>query len=126
MASLYVDQRLSSVQIAARIGCSKSYVLLNLKRLGLLRKKGEALTNPENYRNPVPPNGCRVADGKLTTHQAEIKVCRMIVDLIDRQGFNYLKTAQYLSKKGIKNRRGAPLWHHYTVSRIYLRWKGKL
>lgn len=126
IASLYVDKRLSSAQIAAQFGCSKSFVLLNLKRLGLLRKKGEAQTDPANYRSTSVPFGHRVVDGKLTTHSAEIKVCRIIIEMIDRQGLNYLKTAQALSQKGIKNRRGGAQWHHYTVSQIYRRWKGKL
>jgi len=127
ITSLYTEKRLSTPQIAERLGCSKSYVITTLKRAGLLRKKGPAQTDPKNYRNPIAPYGFRVnPDGQLVTYPAELKVCRLIVDLVDRQGKNFLGASQYLTRKGIKNRRGLTVWHHYTVSRIYRRWQGKL
>ena len=126
IASLHLDSHLSTAQIAERVGCSKAYVILILKRAGLLRPKTKAQTNPLNYRNPVAPYGYRLVDGKLAPDSKELKVCRLIVDLMARQGFSSLKTAQYLTQKGAKNRRGASKWHNYTVSRIYARWKGRL
>jgi hypothetical protein len=126
IAALYIKDRLSTPQIAEKLACSKSFVITTLKRQGLLRCKSAAQTDPTNYRNPAPPYGYRVADGKLTPHPAEMKICRLIVSLIDDRGHNYLQAAQHLLQKQVKNRRGQVVWHHYTVSRIYARWKGKL
>lgn len=126
IAKLYLEQRLSSAQIAQKLGCTKGYILLNLKRLGLLRRKSEAKTDPTNYRSSNPPYGFRIADHKLVTYAAEIKVCRMIVDLIDRKGLNKSQAAERLIQKGIKNRAGVVNWRNSTVTRIYKQWKNKL
>jgi hypothetical protein len=69
--------------------------------------------------------GYRVVEGKVLTHPAELRVCRLIVDLVARQSMNYLTVSQYLTAKGVRNRRGTSVWHNYTVCRIYVRWKGK-
>ena len=126
LTSLYVEKRFSTKQIAEQLGCSKAFVIITLKRAGLLRRKGEAMTLPDNYRCHQPPYGHKVVGGKLVLHPGEIKVCRHIIDLIDRRGLNYLKTGQRLVQEGVKNRRGTFVWHNYTVRRIYDRWKDKL
>ncbi len=126
IVSLYAEKGLSTFQVAQQLGCSKSFVITTLKRNGLLRQGARTQTDPENYRNAAPPFGYRVSQGKLVPNSVELKICRKIVDLINRQGWTYLRVAQLLCEKGIKNRHGTPVWHHYTVSRIYKRWKGKV
>jgi hypothetical protein len=44
---LYVDEGLSSTQVAARLGYSKKFVITTLKRLKLLRPKIGSHTNPK-------------------------------------------------------------------------------
>jgi hypothetical protein len=126
ICSFYVEKRLSTAQVAMHFGCSKTFVITALKRRGLLRPMAQALTNPNNFRHAIAPYGYRVAAGTLLPHNAELKVCRMIVDLIDRREMSQCQAAQYLMKKGIKGRNGRTNWHNNTVGRIYTRWKGKL
>ena len=126
IATLYAENKLSASQVAKHFGCSKTFVITTLKRRGLLRPMAAAATNPQNFRHAIAPYGYRVVDGKLLPHPAELKVCRMIVNLIDRQEMGQRQAAQVLMKKGIRGRNGRTNWHNITVGRIYARWKGKL
>jgi hypothetical protein len=114
-------------QIAERLGCSKSFAPLTLKQQGLLRRpKGIAQINPRNYRNPIPPYGYQVIEGRLVPSPEEMKVCHLIVDLIDRQGLNYSDVSRRFKEGRVLNRRGTPKWHHQSISNVYARWKGKI
>ena len=126
IASLYTDKELTTSQVAKQLGCSKSYVVTSLKRRGLLRHKSISKINPNNYRSSMAPYGYRVVAGRLAPHAAEMKICRLVVELMDRRGMNQIQVVEHLSKKGFKNRGGKTTWHNQTVSRIYTRWKGKL
>jgi hypothetical protein len=126
IARLHTKDALSSAQIARRLGCSKTFVITTLKRLKLLRPMKESQSNPKNYRRAIAPYGFRIVDGKLAPSRPEMKVCRLIVDLMDRRGLTSVQAAQFLEGRGLKGRNGRPSWHNTTVSRIYARWKGKL
>jgi hypothetical protein len=81
---------------------------------------------PTNYRRAIAPYGFRIIDGRLASNPSEMKICRLIVDLVDRRGLTCVQAAQVLEAKGLKGRNGLVKWHNYTVSRIFARWKGKL
>lgn len=126
IAELHTKNGLSAAQIAKQLGCSKTLIITTLKRLGVLQKKCGAQTRGKNYRNATPPYGFLVVDGKLASHPAEMKICRLIVDLVERRGLTCVEAARALEAKGLKGRNGLVKWHNYTVSRIFARWKGKL
>ena len=126
IAELHAKDGLSCAQIAEQLGCSKTLVITTLKRMRLLQPMQGSQTKVSNYRNNVPPYGFRVVDGSLVTNLSEIKICRMIVDFVERRGLTCVQAAQALEAKRVKGRNGLVKWHNYTVSRIFARWKGKL
>ena len=75
---------------------------------------------------PVPPYGYSVQNGKLVANKSELKVCRLVVELVERNGLQQNAVARELSKRGLKNRAGKTEWNSKTVFNIYKRWKGKL
>ena len=126
IVDFHVKDGLSGSQIAEKLGCSKTLIITTLKRLGMLRSMKGSQSVPTNYRRAIAPYGFRIVDGRLATNRPEIKVCRLIVELIDRRGSTYSEVAGVLESKRIKGREGRSTWHTTTVSRIYARWKGKL
>ena len=126
IADLHTKDALSAAQIAERLGCSKTFVITTLKRLKVLRPMKGSQSVPTNYRRAIAPYGFRLVDGKLAPERTEMKICRLIVDLIDRRGLTCVQAAQVLEGRGLKGRNGRPVWHNTTVSRIHARWKGKL
>ena len=84
------------------------------------------MTNPENYRHHCPPYGYKVRGGKLVIDNQELKICRLVVELIERQGFGIRETGREITKRGYKNRQGNHSWGHFVVKRIFDRWRGKL
>jgi transposase len=117
---------LSCAQIAEQMDCSKTLVITTLKRLGVLQAKKGSRTKPENYRSRVAPYGFRVVDGKLVSSRSEMKICRLVVELVERRGLNLRQAAKVLEAKGLKGMSGLRSWHKETIGRIYARWKGKL
>jgi hypothetical protein len=83
-------------------------------------------TNPENYRCRVPPYGYSIKAGKLTPNKAELRIARMVVELVGRQGKSANWTAQEFGRKGYKARSGRATWDHSTIRSIFKRWKDKL
>jgi transposase len=124
---LYVEKGLSAAQIAKRLNFSESLIASKLDDLGL---KGcfeiKRNQNPENYRLPVAPYGYLVRDGKLLTNTKELVICRLVVNLIDRDGLSHSEAARELSRKGFKTRIGKSKWDSKTIYNIYHRWKGKI
>jgi len=75
----------------------------------------------------------RSADGllrssiqKIVPYKVEVKVGRIIVRLIEREGLNYSQTIRVLNERGIKKRDPNSVWRPFLISKIYRRWKGKL
>lgn len=123
----YVKEGLSASQIAAHYGVSKGVIISWLNRLKISAKtpKGR-MTNPNNYRHHNPPYGYKVKDGKLVLNNAELKICRTVVELMGRKKCAARETARELTSRGFKNRRGKSTWGHLIVQQIFKRWKDKL
>jgi hypothetical protein len=84
------------------------------------------MTNPENYRYRVAPYGFSIQAGKLTPNRLEMKICRLVVERIQREGQTQCEVARELSRRGYKNRAGNLKWDSRTVFNILNRWKDKL
>jgi hypothetical protein len=56
----------------------------------------------------------------------EVKVCRLVVDLIGRKGMSLAGTTRFLMTSKIKNRKGKAVWYPAMIRRIFIHWKGKL
>ncbi len=123
----FVENGLSSVQIARKYGVSKTVILSCLHQMGVrVQTPAGRSNNPENYRLKVPPYGYRIHDGRLVLNKPELKICRLVVELIARKGFSGAATARELGAKGYKNRNKSTKWDHSTVRNIFERWKNKL
>lgn len=124
---LYEEDGLSSTQIARRFGVSRAAILTRLHGLGIRDQSGtKRAVNPKNYRMRVPPYGYSIRDGKLVPNKVELKICRLIVELVQRHGMKQNAVARELSKRGYKNRAGNKNWNSKTVFNIFKRWKDKL
>jgi hypothetical protein len=126
IVKLYVEEHKSAEQIAAEVGCSKTMVVTTLKRAKCLRPKKGARVIPSNYRHHVIPYGYRKVDNALMVNPKEVRICRLIVDLIERKKMNVSGVVKFLTTSKIKNREGKAVWYPAMIRRIFARWKGKL
>ena len=124
-SDLYLKEGLSAAQIAQRIGCSKTTVLERLRKQGISNGSGRR-TNPKNFRLHHPPFGFSKLEGSLVPNKAEMRICRLVVELRDRQKMSTRETAEELMRREIRNRRGVVYWTHVAVGRIFNQWKGKI
>lgn len=125
--SLYLDQGLSAAQIARECDVAKSVIVGLLNRGGIRPgRQSSRSNNPENYRLKVPPYGYQIRVGKLVPNKSEMRLCRLVVELIARQGFSANAAAKELGKRGYKNRSGHTKWDHSTIQNIFKRWNSKL
>ena len=117
--NLFEIERLSVKQIAMKLGVAKTFVLKHLKRLNVKTEVGKSrMTNPNNFRHHNPPYGYTVREGKLVVSRNELRVCRMVVELLGRQKKSARESARILVDKNIKNRRGEIKWVHLVVQQI--------
>jgi len=124
---LYVEKGLSAAQIALQYGVAKSVILARLGNLGIRSGAGvNRSTNPDNYRCRIAPYGYSILAGRLVASKSELRICRLVVDLMRTQGLSANATAKELSRRGIKSRSGRPQWDHSTILSIFKRWKDKL
>lgn len=124
---LFLDEGLSAPQISRKYNVSKATILSTLHRMGVrVQTQAGRITNPNNYRVRNPPYGFRIQEGRLVLNKSEIRICRLVVELIARQGFSKIAVARELGLKGYKNRIGDTKWDHSTVRNIFERWKNKL
>jgi predicted transcriptional regulator len=126
IAEMSIKDGLSASQVAEKLGISRTAVLEKLHALGIRNEalKGERMTNPNNYRAAVAPYGYRKVDGQLVANKKELRICRLVVRLINEQELSLNGTARDLMQKNIKN--GNVWWDHSMVVSIYKRWNGKL
>ena len=125
--SLYLDKSLSAAQIAKEFEVAKSVIVGILNRGGIRPGlKTSRVNNPENYRLRVAPYGYKIRDGKLAPSKTEMKLCRLVVELVKRKGLSANAVAKELGIRGYQNRSGAAKWDHSTVISIFKRWKDKL
>lgn len=123
---LFVQKRLSASQIGRRFGVAKSIILKLLNEAGVRIGKVGRSTDPKNYRNNSPPYGYMIRDRKLVLNKAEMKICRMVVELRSRRGYSTTQVAKELERLGYKNRKGNTVWNTATVLNIFERWNGKI
>lgn len=125
--ALYLEKGLSAAQIGKQLGIPNQTVLNQLKRDGfrLGGNKGR-LANPDNYRLAYAPYGFSKKDGRLIPNKAELKICRLVVQLRNNSKMSFHEVAKELMRGGIKNRDESISWNHATAGRIYKRWNGKL
>jgi len=124
---LYVEGGYSSAQIARKFGVAKSVIVSRLHDAGV--KPGRGVTrsnNPENYRCRVAPFGFSIKDGRLVPNRSELRICRLVVELMGRKKWTASATAKELGSKGYKNRYGNARWDHSSVIGIFKKWNGKL
>ncbi len=123
----YLKDGLSASQIATHYGVSKSVIIGWVNRLKIGSKSAQGrMTNPINFRHHNPPFGYKVKDNKLVLNGAELKICRVIVDLMGRKMRGLRETARELECRGFKTRRGRSKWGHFVVQQIFNRWRDKL
>jgi hypothetical protein len=109
------------------MGVGKTLILSRLKSMGIRVETGRnRMTNPNNFRHHNPPYGYQVKDGKLVLNKSELKVCRLVVELIGRKNKSARETARELINKKLKNRNGDINWGHLVVQKIFKRWKDKI
>ncbi len=123
---MYVVNGLSASQIASHFRVSRASIFTRLHSLGIRNGDGGRAANPDNYRQSVAPYGYCVKDGKLLPSKSEVRICRLVVDLIERQNKTHSEVARELSRLGYKNRAGKKEWNSKTIFNIYNRWKNKI
>jgi hypothetical protein len=125
--ALYLEKHLSAAQIAKHYGVSKSMIIAGLSRLGVrLGTNVGRSTDPENYRHHMPPYGFAVRKGRLVPDKSEMRICRLVVELVERQRLSMCGAARELERRGYKNKVGRVKWDHKTIKAILNRWKNKL
>ncbi|MBX2986285.1 MAG: hypothetical protein KF802_00165 [Bdellovibrionaceae bacterium] len=106
---LYVNEALSASQIAGKFGVSKTFIVGVINRLKIGPKSSVGRkTNPNNYRHHNPPYGYAVRNGKLVLNNAEVKICRAVVELMGRKKQGARSAARVLEEKGFKNNHACP------------------
>jgi hypothetical protein len=123
---LYVEKGLSSNQIAEKLGVSKTSVIQGMHGVGIRPGARAPSTDPLNYRCHTPPYGYQVKNGHLIIYKPEIKICRLVVQLIGNQKYSASKAARELTARHFVNKQGTTYWDHRIVKRIFNRWNGKL
>ncbi len=124
---LYEKQGLSASQIAEHFGVAKSVILRRLRQLGIDTEKGyRRQSNPNNYRRSKAPYGYKIKNHKLVLNRSEMKVCRLVVEMMGRENKGARETAREIMKRGFKNRQGEVSWGHLVVQQILKRWNGKI
>jgi IS30 family transposase len=124
---LYLEKGVAAAKIAEKFGVSKSTVLKALHAENVrLGTGGRKLNGPNDYRLHKAPYGYSIKQGKLVLNAAQLRICGLVVELIDRQGMSCNGVAKELVRRGFKNKAGRVGWDHKTVKLIYKRWKTKL
>jgi len=124
---LYTAEGLSTYQIARRFRVAKSVIVSRLHDVGIRPGHGfNRSNNPENYRCRVPPYGFVIKEGRLVPCRSELRICRLVVELMGRKQWSANATARELGIKNYKNRSGSTRWDHSSVIAIFKKWNGKL
>jgi len=95
------------------------------RSLGIKNGSGRR-TNPENYRLHESPFGFSKRDNQLIPNRAEMRICRLVVELRTRRKMSTRQVAEELIRRGVRNRRGKVFWTHTGVGRIFNRWNEKI
>ena len=55
-----------------------------------------------------------------------MKICRLVIELIEREGRTHSEVARELTRRGLKTRTGKVKWDSKSIFNIFKRWKDKL
>jgi transposase len=117
----------SYAQIARKFGVAKSVIISRLGGVDIPKTMQEKrATNPQNYRCRVPPYGYAVREGKLIPNKRELRICRLVVELMGRHGKGTSETVRELERRQLLTREGKQHWDHSSVRNIFNRWKDKI
>ncbi len=101
----------------------------NLSRQDLIQRnsilEGElARVIKENYKL----RNLKITDTQmqLILQEQLMKICRLVVEFIEREGRNHSEVARELARRSLKTRTGKTKWDSKTIFNIFNRWKGKL
>ena len=124
---LYQEKGLTINQIASRFKVSRTVIQCRLREMRTKESiPANKLNDPQNYKCRVAPYGFTVESGKLVPNRMEVKICRLVVQLVQRQGKSHSEAGRELSRLGHKNRSGNINLDSKTIFNILKRWKDKL
>ncbi|MEZ4742682.1 MAG: hypothetical protein R3B45_09575 [Bdellovibrionota bacterium] len=127
IADLYLSKGHSAKQIADEFGVSKTSILECLHSMDIRSGSGKGrVQNPNNYRLHNPPYGYRRFGDQLVVCKKQLKLCKLVVQLIDDEKMSLNAVARGLTSLGYKNKQDKCSWDHSVVKAIYVRWKGKV
>ena len=110
----YLDERLSTAQIAGLVFSARSTVAKYLKRYGIpLRPEDEA----HALRKGQMAFGEHTRKGKLKAHQRELAAIERMKTL-RAKGYSYHKIAEVLTALKVPTKNGRHRWHATTVMKI--------
>jgi hypothetical protein len=79
-----------------------------------------------NFLILISRYGYRRVESQLVANKKELRICRLVVKLINEEKLSLQGAARELMQKNINNRNGNVWWDHSMVRSIYKRWNGKL
>jgi len=124
---LYQEKGLTINQIASRFKVSRTVIQCRLRELRITDCiPVNKLNSHQKYRCRVAPYGFAVESGKLVPNRLEVKICRLVVQLVQCQGKTQSEAGRELSRLGHKNLSGNTVWDSKTIFNILKRWKDKL
>ena len=111
----YLDELLSTREIAKELSCSKTHIRSLLLRYGI------PLREPNKYhKDHWRIYGKRRAKGKAIDHKAELRTVATIKQMY-REGVSITAIARYLDTMKIPTKRQGKGWDHSTVTAILSR-----
>jgi len=110
----YLEEGLSTRQIAALIFSSRSTVSAALKRYAIPLRDAD---QTQWYRRGQVGYGRRIVNGRVVAHQRELETVERMAALRD-QGFSYWKVADILNSMGVPTKSRRAKWQAATVMKI--------
>lgn len=110
LRKLYLEEDLSSYQIAEISGWSKTNITQALRKLGIAK---------EQRRGPQPQFGMKVEASRHVPHQGEQRIIKKMVALRSK-GLSFRAIANHLNEKKIPSKQGGQ-WNKTTVADIIRR-----
>lgn len=121
----FVDQGLTSTQMAIELKMSRTWVLDTLKKYGITLPKKNRLTNPKNYRHHTPPFGYKKLGNELVHNSSQMITCHIIARARKIDKLSFSEIARQLSRNQVPNAKGTTYWDHKAVKKIFEHWKDK-
>lgn len=122
LSAAYVDQELSTRQVASALGCAKSTVQRAVTATGIAprtRRKRAAEDQLGTYHVGQLPFGAKTVGTAIVKHVGEQRVIATMRKL-RAEGASFGTIAQHLNERGVRTKNGMK-WHHATVARVFRR-----